>query len=182
MPLTEFELTTLANHGKNHPSLQKWIFYQNWESIANWYDQKSNATVKELVSFLSLQDRVKLFQYINFQDWYSQFCQKLIDNDINFVFGYSLEQIKQASSDLLIDLIEYKLLSFSLQNLLVECFRRNLTSTIIILIICLGANRVFENYTLFLFQIELANYKRWQALQLSLAPTILECETVFKNE
>lgn len=174
--LIESDLLILTNHGKNHPALQTWITQENWEVIASWYDQNSQASIKELVSYLSLQDRVNFFSYINFQDWYSQFCQKLIEEDVELVFGYNLNQLKEISSQLLVDLIEYRLLSFTLQNLVTECFRRELFETVILLVVCLGSNRVFEPYTMLLYQVEFANYKRWQALNLALAPTAEDCE------
>lgn len=173
--LTESELVILASHGTKHPALQQWIVGENWEAIADWYDQNSQATVRELVSYLSLQDRVNFFNYINFQDWYSQFCQKLIEGDVALVFGYSLSQIKNISSQLLVQLVDYKLLSFSLQNLVTECFRRELFETVVLMVVCLGANRILESYTMLLYQVEFANYKRWEALGLSNSPTYEEC-------
>jgi hypothetical protein len=179
--LSQQEIELLKLHGIGHVVIEvnKWVENSNGSAIANWYSQEGVVDMKVLVEYLTLEDRVEFFSYTNFKDWYRDICGDIIRGEVELSLGYNLEQLKYISTDLLSDLIEFKLLSQSFQDIPIECFRRGLVGTLEKFLILLGAKRIFSVATILRYKVELAGAPRWVGLGLSAAPTVEECEQAF---
>lgn len=176
MALTQTELTTLQYHLSNHPYIPK--LENNYQDIANWYNSIPSGKLIDLIQLLSPLDRKNYFSFIDFPKWYSELNNKIHNNTTIKIFGLTNEQINEIAINLLSALIEYSLTEPSMQQLVQDILRRQLYSVLDNLLKCLGANGDFQEITLFLLNIDIQPFPRWQSLGLSEAPTSAEIQSL----
>lgn len=178
MSLTPAEEATLDMF-TGHPDLTILWSAEQWDLIAEWFSANPEPTLKGIISFLSVLDRAKFFSYINFQDWYSQFNFKLHTGGGVPALGFSVEQIKGVSLQLLTQLLDYGLIEHSIQSLITEMFARKIDLAMYYFLVCLGCDEVLEQKTLFFIGIELGGVPRWQSAGFSRAITAEDCQSAF---
>lgn len=171
MALTTEDLPKLNYHGVGHPLIKG----KTASEISDWYNQNPTGALTELVRILSPLDRKNYFAFTDFPTWYSQFCQKIIDNTTVKLFGLSNDDIDDISVRLLAGLIQNQLTEHTMQKLVQDMLQYNFNDLLADLLICLGADNKFFELTLVRLNIELVSYPRWMSVGLSIPPTEQDC-------
>lgn len=165
----------------NHPVIADLTAGADWGSISDWYATNPKATLDTTIMLLSIIDRAKFFECVDFHKWYSDFNYKLQAGGGKSVLGYTLEQIKGISTLLLVDLVNYNLTEHSMPMLVTDMFKRETTQTLNHFMICLGCDEILEEETLSRIGIELSGYPRWVSIGLSESPTYSDCLDVYSS-
>jgi hypothetical protein len=175
-------MITLSQHGLNHPYLQVWIASQNWQAIADWYDEIPQPEVNSLMEWMDFSDRVKFYRLGVFREWYSDFCQKILDNThIKPVLIFDDATIKSMAKSIAVEVNVHRLAAVNFTEVVQNLFGRISGSevtgqTLFYLLICLISDGVFGSYTGLIYFVEMQPNKRWQNMGLMQAPTVSEIE------
>lgn len=177
MSLTLEELQKINYHLNGYRVTQPYIDGLNWTGLETWYQTVPALDLNILLFSLSAQERGNLFAYVDFQPWYSQFCEKIHLGLVTLPTGFDLEQIDNISLALLGKLLDYGLTSSSIQELIPAAYSRKLNDLLGYLLISFTADGIFNLDTFLRLGVEMTEVPRWQSLGLSEPPTSAEIHT-----